>query len=87
MLIFWVLLAAVVLRVILVAGFAYVLIPRGRKCPACDAETVPIQTMGLIRILPGIGRRWCTACGWSWYRKHPAPEPAAREAPRIQTLK
>ncbi|MDO8665059.1 MAG: hypothetical protein Q7J79_00485 [Gemmatimonadales bacterium] len=87
MLIFWVLLAAVVLRAILVAGFACVLIPRGRKCPACGADTVPIHATGLVRLLPGIGRRWCMTCGWSWYRKHPAPEPAAREAPRIQTLK
>ena len=87
MLIFWVLLAAVVLRILFLAGFAYLLIPRGRTCPACGADTVAIEATGLVRLLPGIGRRWCMACGWSWYRKHPARQPAVREAPRIQTLK
>ena len=87
MLVFWVLLCLVLLRLVLVAGFAYVIIPRGRRCPACTAETVPLQSTGLMRLLPGIGRRWCMACGWTWYRKHPLPQPAAREAPRRQILK
>lgn len=87
MLIFWVLLALVALRVIFVVGFAYLLIPRGRRCPACGAETVPIRGTALMRLLPGIDLRWCMECGWSWYRKRPVPQPAAREATRTHTLK
>ena len=64
-----VLLALVVLRVLVLSGIAFLLIPAGRRCPACGAETVALQRRGLARCLPGIQRRWCVECGWSWFRK------------------
>ena len=77
-----VLLALVVLRVLLVAGFALVLIPVGRVCPACGAETVPLERTGLARLMPRIERRWCVACGWSWFRKRSrAPEVSRASRP------
>ena len=75
-----VLLGLVVLRVLLVCGFALVLIPAGRSCPACGAETVALERTGLVRLLPGVTRRWCVSCGWSWFRKMPAATPARDQA-------
>jgi hypothetical protein len=65
----WVLLGLVVLRVVAVATFAYLLIPRSATCPGCGEPTVRLRAEGLARLLPGLDRRWCTACGWSWYRR------------------
>jgi len=80
----------VVLRLIFIAGIAYLLVPQGRHCPACGAETIPLQRTGLVRTLPGIERRWCIACGWSWFRKRAAPTPpggrAAPARPRRTTV-
>jgi hypothetical protein len=64
-----VLLGFVVLRVLVIGGIAYLLIPPGRTCPACGAVTVALERRGLARFLPGIQRRWCVECGWSWFRK------------------
>jgi hypothetical protein len=75
-----VLLALVALRVVLVFGFALVLIPSGRVCPACGGETLALERTGLVRLLPGVCRRWCMACGWSWYRKSSRVSPVAPTA-------
>ena len=64
-----VLLALVVVRTLVVAGVAFLLIPAGGRCPACGGDTVALQRAGFARLLPGVVRRWCMACGWSWYRK------------------
>lgn len=64
-----VLLALVVLRLIVLGLLAYALVPRGRSCPACGDETLALERTGLVRMLPGVTRRWCVACGWSWFRK------------------
>jgi hypothetical protein len=76
----------VLLRVALLVAIAWLLIPRDRGCPACGAVTVPLRRAGLVRLAPGIERRWCLECGWSWFRKRartvPAQPPAARPARR-----
>jgi len=64
-----VLLALVVLRVLILGALAFALVPRGHRCPACGAETVALERAGLVRLLPGIARRWCVDCGWSWFRR------------------
>jgi hypothetical protein len=64
-----VLLGFVALRILVIGGLAYLLVSPGRMCPACGAQTVALQRRGLARYLPGIQRRWCVECGWSWFRK------------------
>ena len=75
-----VLLALVLVRLLVMGALAWVLIPAGRTCPACGAETVALQRTGALRWLPGIARRWCVDCGWSWFRRQVASRPAARLA-------
>jgi hypothetical protein len=79
MIVFWVLLALVAIRVVFVLGFAYVLVPYGRCCPACGGETVRIRSDGPIALLPSIERRWCVECGWSWFRRKRPPKSAVEE--------
>lgn len=51
----------------------YYLLPGGRSCPACDAETIPLE-MGLPHRLCGalfflgkVRRRWCPECAWDGF--------------------
>ncbi|MFI5280821.1 MAG: hypothetical protein ACHQU1_10010 [Gemmatimonadales bacterium] len=75
-----VLLALVVLRLVVLGGLAWALLPRGRTCPACGAETVALERTGLVRMVPGVTRRWCVECGWSWFRKVGRRSPAVPSA-------
>jgi rubredoxin len=59
----------VLVRVAVVSGIIWLLIPSSHRCPACGQDTVPIQRTGLVRLIPGVERRMCTTCGWSWFRR------------------
>ena len=72
-----VLLGLVALRLLILGGVAFLLIPAGRRCPACGGETIALERAGWVRMLPGVARRWCMHCGWSWLRKQKAGEPLA----------
>jgi hypothetical protein len=73
-----VLLATVALRVVLVLGVVWLLVPRRTECPRCADATLSLVTPGALRALR-IERRWCLQCGWLGLSKRatPAPEPAA----------
>lgn len=45
-------------------------LPRGRRCTACGADTVPLQARAArlaSRVMPRstLERRWCMGCGWT----------------------
>jgi hypothetical protein len=69
-----VMLGFVLIRVAFVALFAWLLVPRGRACPSCGEVTVRLAARGPARWL-FLERRWCLACGWSWYRKRLESKP------------
>jgi hypothetical protein len=58
-----ILMAAVGLRVALVAVVVWVLIPRRRQCPGCGEKTVAIVAPSAYKWLL-LQRRWCMDCGW-----------------------
>ncbi len=60
-----VLFATVLLRFALIAGAAYLLLPRGSACPHCAAEMSLIRSPVLRVLLPGLEHRWCIECGWN----------------------
>jgi hypothetical protein len=71
-----VLFATVLLRLAMVLGVAYFLVPRGPACPHCDMDMLPVRHALLDRCLPGLQRRWCLSCGWNGVvRRGPAPAP------------
>ena len=59
-----VLLATVVLRVAMVLGLAYLLVPRGLACPICNADLLPITHGRWNRLFRPLRHAWCLECGW-----------------------
>ena len=49
--------------------FFYIL-PRGDRCPNCDAVTVRVQTGRWNRLIPSLRSSWCMDCGWSGMLRH-----------------
>ena len=60
-----VLFATVLLRVVIIAAVAYLLLPPGPLCPQCQVEMLPIRNRLLERLVPAVQRRWCFQCGWN----------------------
>jgi hypothetical protein len=69
-----VLLATVLLRLVLVAGVTWLLVPARHACPRCGDDQLARVTShlaGLVRL----ERRWCLACGWQGVSKARTPVP------------
>lgn len=75
-----VLLATVLLRLVLVAGVAWLLVPARHGCPRCGDDQlarVTSRLAGLVRL----ERRWCLTCGWQGVSKPSAPVPLNHQVP------
>lgn len=59
-----VLLATVALRLLFVAAFAYLVLPRGTACPHCGAPLSQVRS-GWLAFLSGVEHRFCLECGWT----------------------
>lgn len=73
----------VVLRVAAATVLFIFLLPRGDRCPNCDAVTVRVQPTGLDRLMPWLRLSWCLACGWQGMLRHGplTPPPSAAALP------
>ncbi len=63
-----ILLGTVVLRVGVVAGVVWLLVPKRPTCPHCAEPPLLLVShwvLGLVRL----ERRWCYSCGWSGISK------------------
>jgi hypothetical protein len=69
-----------VLRFILATVVFYFILPRGDRCPMCDAATVRVERGRWIRIAPSLRPSWCMHCGWEGMLRRgpltPQPEPS-----------
>lgn len=64
-----------VLRGVAATVVFYYLIPKGDRCPNCDASTVRVQSRMWNMLLPWVRTSWCCQCGWEgWLRldDHPS---------------
>jgi hypothetical protein len=52
------------LRVIAATVVFALLLPRGDRCPNCDAVTLRVESALADRFLPWFRKSWCLACGW-----------------------
>lgn len=74
MLLLPVILGSILFAVVLAAGWSYRHWPSRRRCPVCNAETVPLAAEGLGRMLkPVFVQRWCGGCEWQGLGR-PGPE-------------
>ena len=53
-----------VLRGIAATVFFLYLLPRGDRCPNCDAVTLRVQSRGWNLLLPRFRTSWCYECNW-----------------------
>ena len=72
------LILVIALPVLISAAIGFRTLPRGRDCPSCAQETVPLlsRTIRLAdRLLPRLHlqRRWCPPCGWEGLTRAPVP--------------
>ena len=51
-----------VLRIIAATVVFVLILPRGDRCPLCDAVTLRVHSRLLGRIR--LAKRWCLVCGW-----------------------
>lgn len=75
-----VLLATVLLRLALVGGVAWLLVPSRHRCPRCGDDQLARVTSRLAA-LTRLERRWCLACGWQGVSKPSAPVPLDHRVP------
>lgn len=66
-----------ILRIVAATVVFAVLLPRGDRCPNCDAPTMRLSARMMDRFLPWFRRSWCLRCGWQgMLRRGPITEPA-----------
>lgn len=58
-----------VLRIVAATLVFMLILPRGNKCPMCDAVTVRVQSLIARRSVIRLSKRWCLACGWEGYMR------------------
>ena len=64
MIVVYVFLALVLLRVILIAIGAALIIQHVSSCPACFEPSVGVRYRWLTLMAPWLEWRWCPSCGW-----------------------
>lgn len=40
------------------------ILPDGDRCPNCDAETLRVESRGVLKIMPWFRSSWCYECDW-----------------------
>jgi hypothetical protein len=66
----------IALPLVLSAAIGYHALPRGRSCPNCAQETIPVVSRALrivLKVVPRLTlqRRWCPTCSWDGYSRDP----------------
>lgn len=62
-----------VLRAVAATVVFFYILPRGNRCPNCDAATARVQTGLWNRLIPSLRSSWCLECGWSGMLRYGPP--------------
>ncbi len=69
-----------VLRIVAATIVFFYILPRGDRCPNCDAPTARLKTGAWNRLVPSLRSSWCLNCGWEGLLRHgpltPQPQPS-----------
>ena len=77
-----------VLRGIAATAIFFVILPKGDRCPNCDASTLRVTSRVWNRIAPWLRPSWCYRCGWEgMLRNGPLTPPPAGSLPRHPALR
>jgi hypothetical protein len=71
-----------VLRIVAATIVFFYILPRGDRCPNCDAVTLRVQSNYWNRLFPFFRTSWCYVCGWEGMLRHGdlTPEPTLPRA-------
>lgn len=58
------------LRIVAATVLFYLLLPRGDRCPNCDACTLRVKSRGWNTLMPWFRTSWCYECGWEGLLRH-----------------
>jgi hypothetical protein len=64
-----------VLRIIAATVVFLWILPKGDRCPNCDAVTLRVQSAGWNRLMPWFRTSWCFECGWDGLLRGEKVEP------------
>lgn len=53
-----------VVRVIAATVVFLWILPDGDRCPCCDAETLRVESRGVLKVMPWFRSSWCYECNW-----------------------
>ena len=53
-----------VVRVIAATVVFLWILPDGDRCPNCDAETLRVESRGVLKVMPWFRSSWCYECDW-----------------------
>lgn len=77
-----------ILRIIAATIVFFFLLPKGDRCPNCDAVTVRVESKGWNLVMPWFRTSWCYDCGWEGLLRpgpltpHPQPSRPAEQPTR-----
>ena len=73
-----------ILRLIAATVVFLLILPRGDRCPNCDAVTLRVQSRGWNVLMPWFRTSWCYECGWDGLLRRGAmtPDPVHHEPVR-----
>jgi hypothetical protein len=69
-----------ILRAVAATVFFFYLLPKGDRCPNCDAVTLRIQSRAWNLFFPKFRTSWCYECGWHGLLRHGPLSAAAATA-------
>jgi hypothetical protein len=68
------------IRIVIATFVFYLILPRGDRCPMCDAATARVERYRWLRWTPALRPSWCLHCGWEGMLRRgpltPQPEPS-----------
>jgi hypothetical protein len=80
-----------VLRIVAATVVFCWLLPRGDRCPNCDAVTLRVQSPVWNRLVPWLRTSWCPECNWDGMLRHgpltPAPPTATPSLPPVKAAR
>jgi hypothetical protein len=58
-----------ILRLVAATVVFVLILPRGNRCPLCDATTASLAAPVIRALRIPLTHRWCLACGWDGYMR------------------
>ncbi len=72
-----------ILRIIAATVVFLWILPKGDRCPNCNAVTIWVQSKWWNRCMPWFRTSWCIVCGWRGMLRHGPLTPQPTESSQL----